>query len=170
MIYGTDALEYSPHVSSEVDLTLENTLYIKTIYHRFYNNSNYGLTSQNILDPTDTSFNYSIMAGQIPTGYGLSGNIISGTASLELFSGTVTEASYPVWETNTDRYYFIIKSQSQKTREYSEKLFYIDLYKNWSTIRDEYIERVQNQDFNINNSIVTGTEYVEQRTLDGDYL
>jgi hypothetical protein len=64
----------------------------------------------------------------------------------------------------------VVKSESQKTSEYSEKLFYIDLYKNWSTIRDEYIERVQNQDFNINNSIVTGTEYVAQRTLDGDYL
>lgn len=170
MIYGNDALTYSTHVDSEVTLTLENTQYIKTIYHVFYNNNRFGLTSQNEVDITDTNFTYSIVAGQIPIGYDLIDNIISGTASLELFYDNVTEASYPVWETNTDTYYFVIKSTSQKTKKYSEKLFYINIYKNWSIIRNEYIQRVENQDFNINNTIVSGSEYVIDMTNKGNYL
>lgn len=170
MNYGEEILNYGLTSSSEVDFYLENTTFIRGIYDYYYNNNNLGFTASNPIDPTDNEFQYSIVAGQIPVNYSLNDNKISGTASIELFSGTVTEASYPVWETFYDVYYFIIECKSSKTQKISQKLYYINLYKNWSSIRNSFISKIENQSFNINNTEMTGIEYVDYLTLTGDYL
>lgn len=168
--YGEDALTYQMIVGSVISVSLENKQLLGAWYRTFYNNGGYRLDADNTSSITDYAFTYTIVAGTLPDGVELSGRLITGTPELEVFPGRVTEIDYPFDAPRYDNYHFVVRATEAVTNLYGEARYTLRVYRNWSDIRDEFITKVENQDFAIDGTPSSNEAYVEYRQDRGDYL
>jgi len=168
-IFGADALTYPIIVGSPIVVTVANGAFSRAIYRDFYNNGGAVLRARR--NGANVPSTFSKVAGEFPEDVDLQGSLVVGTPrGVEVFTGPVTEADYPINYPAYDIYYFVIRATATLGLQYGETLFHINVYRDWSDIRDEFVQKIINQDFSIERSLVTNLEYDQYRIDRGDYL
>ncbi len=176
-IYGLDALSYTTTSNNVKISTYPIPILESGDYSHYYENISSEFKSEYInVAGRPKLFKYELVAGQIPKGleliyYSTEFARLIGIPKIELFTvDPVTEISYPIAEPTLDRYYFVLKSTSiiDKTN-YCEKLFHLDIEKDWCAIRDEYIEKVKNQSFSINRTASSNIDFLNFMKSSGKY-